>query len=57
MLDKLEEIYNRYCSLEEQLSDPEVISDMNRFMKINKEYKGMKEVVDAYHAYKEVLGN
>ena len=57
MLNKLEEIYNRYCGLEEQLSDPEVISDMNRFMKVNKEYKGLQEVVGAYHAYKEVLGN
>lgn len=57
MLEKLEEIYNHHRSLEEKLSDPEVISDMDRFMKINKEYKGLKEVVDAYHAYKEVLGN
>lgn len=57
MLDKLEEIYNRYCSLEEQLSDPEVMSDMKRYMKISKDYKGLREIVGVYHSYKEVLGN
>ena len=57
MLDKLEEIYNRYCTLEEQLSDPETMSDMNRYKKISKEYKDLKELVNVYHEYKEVIGN
>ncbi len=57
MLDKLEEIYNRYCSLEEQLSDPEIISDQKRMRKVSKEYKDLKEIVSVYHEYKEVLGN
>lgn len=57
MLDKLEEIYNRYCSLEEQLSDPEIISDQTRMRKVSKEYKDLKEIVGAYHEYKGVLDN
>lgn len=57
MLDKLEAIHERYIYLEEQLSDPSVTSDMNKFKKISKEYKDLKEVVDVYHAYKELLGN
>jgi peptide chain release factor 1 len=57
MLDKLEAIKERYIYLEEQLADPDVISDMNRYKKISKEYKDLKPVVDTYETYKEVLGN
>ncbi len=57
MLDKLEAIYDRYNYLEEQMADPEVISDMDRYMKIGKEYKDLKVVVEAYLEYKELLEN
>lgn len=55
LLDKLEAIYNTFRSLEEKLSDPEIVSDMKRFTKINKEYKGMQEVVAAYKEYKGII--
>lgn len=57
MLAKLEEIYNHFLSLEEKLSDPETVTDMKKFSKINKEYKGLQEVVGAYKDYKNVLEN
>ncbi len=57
MLDKLEAIYERYVYVEEQLSDPDVIGDMNRYKKVNKEYKDLKEVVEVYLSYKQLLGN
>lgn len=57
MLDKLQAIYERYIYIEEQLSDPEVIADMSRYKKVNKEYKDLGEVVKAYHEYKDILGN
>ena len=57
MLDKLEAIYDRFRNLEEQLSDPSIISDMDRFMKTNKQYKKLQPIIDAYKTYKETLGN
>ncbi|NET34656.1 MAG: peptide chain release factor 1 [Cyanothece sp. SIO1E1] len=57
MIDKLEAIQDRYYYLEEQLSDPEVISDMKRYKKIGKEYKDLKPIVDAFTNYKDILGN
>ena len=57
MLDKLEAIKERHIYLEEQLSDPETISDMKKFTKVNKEYKSLQEIVDIYHTYKDLLGN
>ncbi len=57
MIDKLEAIRNNFLMLEEQLSDPAVISDQSRYARLNKEYAKLKEIVDAYLAYKTVLEN
>ena len=55
MLDKLKAIADRYVYLEEQLSDPSVLVDMDKFKKINKDYKDIQPIVEAYHEYKKVL--
>lgn len=39
------------------MSDPGIVSDQARYTKISKEYFKLKEVVDAYLDYKNVLGN
>jgi peptide chain release factor 1 len=57
MIDKLEAINDRYQYLQEQMADPEVISDMDRYTAIGKEYKDLEEVVKAYLEYKDILGN
>ncbi len=57
MLAKLEELHNHYLSIEEKLSDPETVSDMKIFSKLNKEYKGLQEIVESYKSYKHVLDN
>ncbi|HMV13980.1 MAG TPA: peptide chain release factor 1 [Chitinophagales bacterium] len=57
MLDKLELIYFRYKDLESQLSDPEVVSDMQKFKKTSKEYKDLEPIVNAYLTYKNLLSN
>jgi peptide chain release factor 1 len=48
MFDKLQSIKDKFQTIEQQLSDPEVVSDQNRFRKLNKEYSGLKEIVRAY---------
>jgi peptide chain release factor 1 len=57
MIDKLEEIRNRYYLLEEQMADPEVITDMDRYKKISKEYADLKEIVTVYEEYEQLIGN
>lgn len=57
MLDKLEAIQERFYYLEEKLADPNIIADSKKYAKTNKDYKNLKEVVDVFSAYKEVLGN
>jgi len=57
MLDKLEAIQDRYYYLEEKLSDPDVLSDMKQFAKINKEYKDLSEIVETFKEYKLTAAN
>ena len=57
MLEKLEAIYQRYMDMEEQLSDPEIISDMKRYKRLNKDYKDLSEIVEAYKVYKNLVEN
>lgn len=57
LLEKLEAIKERYHYLEERLSDPEIISDMKQFPKVNKEYSSLKDIVDVANQYSSVLGN
>lgn len=54
MLDKLEGIQDRYRYLEEKLSDPETLTDMKVFAKINKEYKDLTEIVQALQRYQHL---
>ena len=57
MLAKLESLVARYKEIETQLSDPGVISDMSRFKQLNKQYRDLEPVVEAYHQYRNVLSN
>ena len=57
MLDKLTAIYEKYVYIEEQLGDPSVVSDMDRFTKLSKEYKSLEDIVRVYKEYKSVLEN
>ena len=57
MIDKLKAIEERFHYLEEKMTDPEVITDIKQFTKINKEYKDIKPVVETYHSFANLLGN
>ena len=55
MLEKLEAVYEHFKEIELLLSSPEVSSDMKRFTKLNKEYRYLEEVVQAYFEYKKLV--
>jgi len=57
MLDKLEQIADKYRILEEKLTDPSLISDLKKYKKVNQEYSSLQPIVKVYHEYKDVLGN
>ncbi|MBI3234130.1 MAG: peptide chain release factor 1 [Bacteroidetes bacterium] len=57
MIDKLEAIKNRREEVESQLSQPDAMSDMKEFTRLNKEYRKLEPIVAAYHEYKNLLSN
>lgn len=57
MLEKLKAIKDRWDEVERELSNPDTLSDMKRFAKLNKEYKDLGKIVDQYHIYKNMVSN
>ncbi len=57
MLDKLATIYNRWLNIGEQMTDPDVISDMKKFIKLNKDYRDLEPIAEAYKEYKDIIEN
>ncbi len=52
MLDKLSQIEKRYQEIEENLSSPEVMNDLEGYKKYMKEYKNLLPIVEKYREYK-----
>lgn len=57
MLDKLKAIYSRFLDIEEKLANPEVVSDIDRYTKLSKEYKDLQVLKETYLTYKGLLDN
>ena len=57
LLKKLEEISFRYDEVSKLIVDPEIISDMKRYVQLNREYKELGPVVEVYNNYKNILSN
>lgn len=57
ILERLKGVKDRFLEVEELLAQPEVLSDMERYIKLNKEFKDLHPIIDAYDKYKLVLEN
>ncbi len=57
ILEKLEGVKNRFEEVEQLIAEPEIIADMKRYIKLNKEYKDLEPVILAYKEYKNTLSN
>ena len=57
LLEKLEGVAQRFEEVGELITQPDIISDMKRYIKLNKEYKALKKIYDAYLKYKDVVNN
>jgi len=55
MIDKLTEIEKKYQKITEALTDPEILSNREEFMKYSKEQAELEPVVIKFREYKKVL--
>ncbi len=57
MLEKLESLYKRYLEIETEMNNPDAMADMKKFVKLNKDYKDLQPIVEAYKTYKNIIDN
>ena len=57
LLEKFEAIKFRFDEIGQQITDPDVMKDMKRFVKLNQEYKRLEELVIAFSEYKNIVDN
>ena len=53
MFDKLDDLLLRYEDIMNELNEPNVVSDQERFRKLMKEQSDLQPIVDAYKEYKK----
>ena len=57
LLSKLEAIHYRFLEVGNLITDPDIISDMERYVKLNKEYRDLDLLNIIYKQYKNLLEN
>lgn len=55
IFEKVQAVVDRYDEISELISDPDVISDTQRFMALSKEEGSLRETVETFKRYKEVV--
>ena len=57
LVDKVLSLQEKYETLQRQLSDPEVISDMKKYVQLNKDYKELEPIIKSGLEYKKMIDN
>ena len=55
LLEKYESIKHRFEEIQQQITDPSVMSDMKRYVKLNQEYKNLEKLVVVFREYKNMI--
>lgn len=55
LLTKLSGLKEKFGNISSQISDPEVMSDMKRYVSLNKEYKELEPIVEAGERYRKLI--
>jgi len=57
ILERLEGVKARFVEVGELLTSPEILSDMKKYIRLNKEYKDLQPIIESYERYKLTLNN
>jgi peptide chain release factor 1 len=57
ILERLEGVKQRFIEVGDLLTQPDILSDMKKYVKLNKEYKDLQPVVEAYEKFRLALSN
>jgi peptide chain release factor 1 len=57
ILNRLHALKLKFEEVGQQITDPEVIADMKKYVKLNKEYRELEPLVEAHNEFKNILEN
>ena len=57
MLDQLEPIEARFEQVKDELTKPEILSDMKQMKRLSREYKELETIVKAFHKLRNIVSN
>src|SRR6188768_3305239 len=57
MIEKLEEIKNRFEEVGQLLSQPDIVRDQKKYSQLGKEYRDLEKIVVKYKQYTQALNN
>ena len=57
MIDKLNIIQQRFNELSDLIIQPDIISNQKKYIKISREYKDLKEIIDKKSEYELLISN
>ena len=57
MLEKLQIVKQRFDEVSDLIIQPDIIKDQKRYVKLNKEYKDLKILVDKRDVYMQLVDN
>ena len=56
-IDKIKEIKDKYLRINEDLMDPKIVADKNKYIKLSRERRDLTEIDEAYDEYMDVIKN
>ena len=57
MIEKIQAIKQRFNEVNDLIIQPDIISDAKRYVKLNREYKELKNIVDRGEVYLNLVSN
>lgn len=57
ILVRLEGVKARFEEVGQLITDPSIIADMKKYVKLNREYKQLQPVIEAYETFRNLLSN
>lgn len=56
-LDKLQGVKNRFHEVSELITNPNMMADIKKYIQLNKEYRQLEPIMEAYNEYKNITDN
>jgi len=57
MLDKLKAIHDRWEEIGRQMNEPDLMTDVKRFIRLSKDYKELTPIIEAYKRYDTIINH